>query len=123
MEKYAHTLNIIGRRLRDNPEASIKIVGCNSDRGEEHNRKDLSRSRAEEVKAYLKYIWGIEASRMELEARNRPAVASARKSTLNPRLFSTPSKAPTYQRSATPKKLRSCRKSKPVTNWCAGPLR
>ena len=77
MEKYAHTLNIIGSRLRDNPEARIKIVGCNSNRGEEHNRKDLSRSRAEEVKAYLKYIWGIEASRMELEARNRPAVASA----------------------------------------------
>jgi outer membrane protein OmpA-like peptidoglycan-associated protein/Mg-chelatase subunit ChlD len=77
MEKYAHTLNIIGSRLRDNPEARIKIVGCNSDRGEEYNRKDLSRSRAEEVKAYLKYIWGIEASRMELEVRNRPAVASA----------------------------------------------
>jgi len=77
MEKYAHVFNIIGRRLRDNPEAHIKIVGCNSNRGEEHNRKDLSRSRAEEVKAYLKYIWGIEASRMELEARNRPAVASA----------------------------------------------
>jgi outer membrane protein OmpA-like peptidoglycan-associated protein len=76
-EKYAHTLNIIGRRLRDNPEARIKIVGCNSNRGEEHNRKDLSRSRAESVKAYLKYIWGIETSRMEIEARNRPAVASA----------------------------------------------
>jgi outer membrane protein OmpA-like peptidoglycan-associated protein/Mg-chelatase subunit ChlD len=76
-EKYAHVLNIIGRRLRDNPDARIKIVGCNSDRGEEHNRKDLSRSRAESVKAYLKYIWGIETSRMELEVRNRPAVASA----------------------------------------------
>jgi outer membrane protein OmpA-like peptidoglycan-associated protein/Mg-chelatase subunit ChlD len=77
MEKYAHTLNIIGRRLRDNPEARIRIVGCNSHRGEEHNRKDLSRSRAEEVRAYLKYIWGIETSRMDLEVRNRPAVASA----------------------------------------------
>jgi outer membrane protein OmpA-like peptidoglycan-associated protein len=77
MEKYAHTLNVIGRRLRDNPQARIKIVGCNSNRGEEQNRKDLSRSRAEEIKAYLKYIWGIEASRMEMEVRNRPAVASA----------------------------------------------
>jgi len=76
MEKYAHTLNIIGHRLRDNPAARIKIVGCNSDRGEENNRKDLSRSRAESVKAYLKYIWGIETSRMELEVRNQPAVAS-----------------------------------------------
>jgi outer membrane protein OmpA-like peptidoglycan-associated protein/Mg-chelatase subunit ChlD len=77
MEKYAHTLNIIGRRLRDNPEAHIKIVGCNANRGEEHNRKDLSRSRAESVKAYLKYIWGIDTSRMELEVRNQPAIASA----------------------------------------------
>jgi outer membrane protein OmpA-like peptidoglycan-associated protein len=77
MEKYTHILNIIGRRLRTNPEAHIQIVGCNSNRGKEHNRKDLSRSRAESVKAYLKYIWGIESSRMELEARNRPAVASA----------------------------------------------
>ena len=75
-EKYTHILNIIGSRLRDNPEARIKIVGCNSNRGQEANRKDLSRSRAESVKAYLKYIWGIEASRMELEVRNRPAVAS-----------------------------------------------
>jgi outer membrane protein OmpA-like peptidoglycan-associated protein len=76
-EKYTHILNIIGSRLRDNPETRIKIVGCNSNRGQEANRKDLSRSRAESVKAYLKYIWGIEASRMELEVRNRPAVASA----------------------------------------------
>jgi len=77
MEKYTHTLNIIGQRLRANPEAGIKIVGCNSNRGEEYNRKDLSRSRAESVKAYLKYIWGIDSSRMQLEVRNLPAVASA----------------------------------------------
>ncbi len=77
MEKYTHTLNIIGKRLRDNPEAQIKIVGCNAHRDEEYNRKDLSRSRAESVKAYLKYIWGIESSRMQLEVRNRPEVASA----------------------------------------------
>jgi len=77
MEKYTHVLDIIGGRLRANPEAHIKIVGCNSNRGDEHNRKDLSRSRAESVRAYLKYIWGIESSRMELEARNLPAVASA----------------------------------------------
>ena len=77
MEKYTHVLNIIGSRLRANPEARIKIVGCNSNRGDEYNRKDLSRSRAESVRAYLKYIWGIESARMDLEVRNRPAVASA----------------------------------------------
>ncbi|MBT8332316.1 MAG: OmpA family protein, partial [Deltaproteobacteria bacterium] len=77
MEKYTHTLNIIGKRLRDNPEANIKIVGCNANRDQEYNRKDLSRSRAESVKAYLKYIWGIDSARMQLEVRNRPEVASA----------------------------------------------
>lgn len=77
MEKYTHVLNIIGSRLRANPEARIKIVGCNSNRGDEYNRKDLSRSRAESVRAYLKYIWGIESARMDLEARNLPEVASA----------------------------------------------
>ena len=77
MEKYTQVLNIIGGRLRANPEARIKIIGCNSNRGDEHNRKDLSRSRADSVRAYLKYIWGIESSRMDLEARNLPAVASA----------------------------------------------
>jgi outer membrane protein OmpA-like peptidoglycan-associated protein len=76
MEKHNHVLNIIGSRLRANPEARIKIVGCNSNRGDEYNRKDLSRSRAESVRAYLKYIWGIESSRMELEASNLPAIAS-----------------------------------------------
>ena len=76
MEKYSQVLNIIGSRLRANPEARIKIVGCNSHRGDERNRKDLSRSRAESVRAYLKYIWGIESGRMDLEARNLPAVAS-----------------------------------------------
>jgi outer membrane protein OmpA-like peptidoglycan-associated protein len=77
MEKYTQVLNIIGGRLRANPQARIKIVGCNSNRAEEYNRRDLSRSRAEAVRAYLKYIWGIELSRMDLEDRNLPAVASA----------------------------------------------
>jgi outer membrane protein OmpA-like peptidoglycan-associated protein len=77
MDKYRHILNIIGQRLKTNPEARIKIVGCNSNRNEEYNRKDLSRSRAESVRSYLKYIWGIDSSRMELEVRNLPAVASA----------------------------------------------
>jgi outer membrane protein OmpA-like peptidoglycan-associated protein/Mg-chelatase subunit ChlD len=76
MEKYYQVLNIIGSRLRTNPEARIKIVGCNSNRGDEHARKDLSQGRAESVRAYLKYIWGIESSRMTLEARNLPSVAS-----------------------------------------------
>ena len=79
MEKYLHVLNIIGKRLVEFPEAHIRIVGCNSNYGVEKGSPDLSRSRAEEVKAYLKYIWGIDSSRMHVETRNLPAVPSTSK--------------------------------------------
>jgi outer membrane protein OmpA-like peptidoglycan-associated protein len=76
LEKHHNILNILGRRLLDNMDARIRIVGCNSNRDEEQGKTDLSRSRAEAVRAYLKYIWGIESSRMEIEARNLPTIAS-----------------------------------------------
>ena len=76
MEKHHNILNIIGRRLQNHTDGRIRIVGCNSNQGAERGKIDLSRSRAEAVKAYLRYIWGIEPSRMEVEARNLPAVAS-----------------------------------------------
>ena len=76
LEKHHNILNILGRRLLDNADARIRIVGCNSNRDVEQGKTDLSRSRAEAIRAYLKYIWGVEGSRMEVEARNLPAVAS-----------------------------------------------
>ncbi len=78
LEKYLNVLNIVGKRLNDFPDAAIRIVGCNTDRGEEKGRIDLSRARAEAVKAYLQYIWGVEPSRMAVEARNLPEVPSSR---------------------------------------------
>ncbi len=79
-EKYYNTLNIIGKRLVEFPETHVKIVGCNSNYGMEQGRIDLSRSRAEAVRAYLMYIWGIEPSRMEVEARNLPIAATTNRS-------------------------------------------
>ena len=76
LEKHHHILNILGHRLLNHADAHIRIVGCNSNRDVEQGKIDLSRSRAEAVRAYLKYIWGIEGSRMKVEARNLPAVAS-----------------------------------------------
>ncbi len=78
LEKYLNVLNIVGQRLNDYPDAAIRIVGCNTDRGEEKGRIDLSRARAEAVKAYLQYIWGVEPSRLAVEARNLPEVPSSR---------------------------------------------
>jgi len=76
MEKYHHILNIIGKRLVMNPEARISIVGCNSNTGEEKGRLALSRSRAETVFSYLRDVWGIDPSRMDVKAQNLPSVAS-----------------------------------------------
>jgi outer membrane protein OmpA-like peptidoglycan-associated protein len=75
-EKYDNLLNIVGLRMRAHPKATIRLVGCNANYGVEKGRKELSRARVEEVKAYLQYIWGIEPVRMAIEARNLPEVPS-----------------------------------------------
>ncbi len=73
ISKYKNVLNIIGKRLVENPQATIEITGCISDYGKEKDKTDLSKLRAEEVRAYLQYIWGIDRSRMTVIARKRPA--------------------------------------------------
>jgi outer membrane protein OmpA-like peptidoglycan-associated protein len=77
MEKYRHVLNIIGKRAAERPNTRLKIVGCISGFGEEKGRSDLSRGRAEAVRAYLRSIWEIDPARLEIEARGLPAAASA----------------------------------------------
>lgn len=76
MEKYSQLLNIIGKRLRQNPDATITLVGCNSNTGKEAGREDLSAGRAKSVQAYLRYVWGISPDRMGLESRNLPEAPS-----------------------------------------------
>jgi outer membrane protein OmpA-like peptidoglycan-associated protein/Mg-chelatase subunit ChlD len=76
MEKYHQILNVIGKRLVMNPEARISIVGCNSNTGEEKGQMALSRSRADKVFAYFRYVWGIDPSRMDVTAQNLPKVPS-----------------------------------------------
>ncbi len=76
MEKHRHILNIIGKRLRENPQTSIRLVGCNADFLDEKGRMDISRERASAVKGYLEVIWGISSSRMTVEARGLPAAPS-----------------------------------------------
>jgi outer membrane protein OmpA-like peptidoglycan-associated protein len=76
MEKYSNLLNIVGKRLRDNPDATITLVGCNSNTGPEAGREDLSTSRAKSVQAYLRYVWGIAPERMAIESRNLPEAPS-----------------------------------------------
>ncbi len=78
MEKYRNILNTVGKRLQENPGAGITIEGCNSNMGPERNNIALSKKRAEAVQGYLKDIWSIDPSRIEVKARNLPEVPSAR---------------------------------------------
>jgi len=64
---YRHILNIIGKRLTDNPESHINLRGFVSDHQSEVNNLELANRRAIQVKNYLKDIWGIADSRVVIE--------------------------------------------------------
>lgn len=79
LEIYYHALNIIGKRLRDNPSASIRIVGCT---GADEQTADsahitLATHRAEAVMIYLRDVWRIPMERLVIEARALPTHPSA----------------------------------------------
>lgn len=74
MTLYYHVLNIIGKRLRDNPQATITLTGCLSGTKEELNMPKLAQQRAEKVAQYLSETWGISQQRMRLVQRTLPAV-------------------------------------------------
>jgi outer membrane protein OmpA-like peptidoglycan-associated protein len=76
IEKYHNVLNILGKRFSENKEAGIELVGCVSNRGEEKNNLALSRARAEEVRAYFRYIWKIDPDRIKVSARKLPELPS-----------------------------------------------
>ena len=78
LEKYCQVLNIVGKRLADRPEATIKLVGCNANTGTETGNKKLSAQRAEAVRNYLQQVWNIAPQRMSIEARNLPEMLSSR---------------------------------------------
>lgn len=69
---YYDVLNIIGNRLRNLPNAKIQLVGCNNNVGLEASNIPLSYRRADEIRRYLIDIWGVDSSRVQLQARNLP---------------------------------------------------
>jgi outer membrane protein OmpA-like peptidoglycan-associated protein len=78
LEKYYQVLNIVGKRLIDNPQTTITLVGCNADTGTEKGNKKLSARRAEAVSNYLQHVWNIAPERMTIEARTLPEMPSSR---------------------------------------------
>jgi outer membrane protein OmpA-like peptidoglycan-associated protein len=66
LEKYYHVLNVIGFRMKTHPDSKIEIVGCNSERPNIGETKDVSEQRGKVVYDYLTSIWKIDQSRIKL---------------------------------------------------------
>jgi outer membrane protein OmpA-like peptidoglycan-associated protein len=69
---YYHLLDIIARRLQQNPDAELTLTGCNADFDSEKGALALSTKRAAAVKQYLMQVWGISADRIAVRERNMP---------------------------------------------------
>lgn len=76
LDIYRHLLNIIGSRMRRNPQAKLTLVGTNSAVGIEAGNLVLSQARAEAVRDYLARVWGIEQNRISIRTRNLPSSPS-----------------------------------------------
>ncbi len=76
LDIYRNMLNIIGKRLRQFPDAVITITGCNTGIGAEDGNTALSAARAEAVRRYLLDAWNIAGNRIIMKARNLSEQAS-----------------------------------------------
>lgn len=67
MNAYYNILNILGDRMRENPDAKITLIGASAGNG-----AALGKSYAESVKTYLVDVFGINSNRITTEGRNQP---------------------------------------------------
>jgi outer membrane protein OmpA-like peptidoglycan-associated protein len=65
---YHDILNIIGRRMIEQPAATLTITGTTSATPQD-NGKNLAEQRAEAVRSYLVTVWGIQPTRLDVVAR------------------------------------------------------
>ena len=70
--KYRNTLNIIAKRLWENPRMKIVVHGYNSGWGDEAGNLELSKRRAEEVRDYLVENCGVRFEQVAIEAHQTP---------------------------------------------------
>jgi len=67
---YHNILNIMGDRMRANPQSSIALTGSSDKNPTE------GKMLAENVKQYLVTVFGIDASRISTEGRDKPVIPS-----------------------------------------------
>lgn len=71
-------LDVLGKRLQDNPSATLTITGTNDGLGEKNN-KEIALKRAEFVKDYFVKKFNIDPSRLKVNAQGLPTKASSTK--------------------------------------------
>jgi outer membrane protein OmpA-like peptidoglycan-associated protein len=67
MNAYYNILNILGDRMRENPDARITLIGASAGNG-----SALGKLYAESVKTYLVEVFGINQTSIITEGRNQP---------------------------------------------------
>ena len=73
IDVYRNLTNVIGYRMRQAPRSTLFVSGYVSNVGPEQNNRELSRARAESVKAYLVTAWGIEPERISVKSQLLPS--------------------------------------------------
>ncbi len=73
LDIYKQLLNIIGKRMTDDPASELTLTGTNNNTDAENNNINLSQIRANNVKTYLTGVWNINPRRIYTEAVNLPA--------------------------------------------------
>jgi len=68
---YYNVLNILGDRMRANPNATVILIGSSAGKGSK-----IGKGYAESVKLYLVDVYGIDASRIKTEGRDEPIIKS-----------------------------------------------
>ncbi|MDP4200490.1 MAG: OmpA family protein [Bacteroidota bacterium] len=78
LEIHHNVLDILGRRLHDDPSASVTLVGARSihSRGDAARGQAISRERAESVAQYFETVWDVAPNRLHVRVRDLPDVAS-----------------------------------------------
>lgn len=76
LEIYYHLLNILGKRMKSRPEATVRLVGTLAD-DEQAAGIDLASRRAEAVMMYLRDVWRIQPDRITIESRINPTKPTA----------------------------------------------
>ncbi len=75
-EKYYNILNIYGYRMKKNPSAKLQVVGYIGTVSPKEQDGKIAETRAKNVYNYLKDVWGIEESRLDLKWGEKPQLPS-----------------------------------------------